>query len=61
MDTDNSLPKEFVSIKFILNSDLLSQYDPSLEAIIAAGTSEHGLGAVAQHRWPEGSVQGREK
>jgi hypothetical protein len=46
----------FESIKGILNSDLLlTHYDPLLEVIVAADASEHGVVAVIQHRWPNGS------
>jgi hypothetical protein len=48
----------FENIKGTLNSDLLlTRYDPSLEVIVAADTSEHRVGAVIQHRWPD-SCQG---
>jgi hypothetical protein len=47
----------FDSIKCILISDLLLiHYDPSLELIVAAEASEHGLGTAIQYQWPDGSV-----
>jgi len=50
--------KVFERIKDILRSDLLlTYYDTSLEVIVAADASEHGLGAVIQNRWPDGSVK----
>jgi hypothetical protein len=47
----------FDSIKGILNSDLLTDYDLLLEVIVAADASEHGLGTIIQHWWPDGSVK----
>ena len=48
----------FDSIKGILNSYLLfTHYGPSLEVIVAANASQHGVGAVIQHRWPDGWVK----
>jgi hypothetical protein len=60
MDMVSSLPtcqQAFESVKGLLNSDLLlTHYDTSLEVIVDADASEHGLGAVIQHPWPDGSV-----
>ena len=48
----------FESIKGILNSDLLlTHYSLSLEVIVAADASEHGVGTVIQHRWSNGSIK----
>ena len=50
--------QEFASIKGVLNSELLlTHYDPSLEVIVEADASEHGVYAVIQHRWPDGSIK----
>jgi hypothetical protein len=54
----SSLQQAFESIKSILNSDLLlTHYDISLEVIVAVDVSEHGLGAVIQHRRADGSIK----
>jgi hypothetical protein len=47
----------FDSNKGKLNSDLLTHCDPSLEVITTADALEHGLGAVIQHRWSDGTVK----
>jgi hypothetical protein len=48
----------FESIKGILNSDLLLiHYDPLLEVIVTADMPEHGVGAVIQHQWLDGSIK----
>ena len=53
-----SCQQAFESTKGILNSDfLLTHYDPSLEVIVMADASEHGVGAVIQHRWLDGLVK----
>jgi hypothetical protein len=53
-----SCQQAFDSIKSILKSDpLLILYDLLLELIITADASEHGLRAVIQQRWPDGSIK----
>lgn len=57
-DWSTSCQQAFDSIRGILNSDLLlTHYDPSLEVIVAADASEHGVGAVIQHRWTDGTIK----
>jgi len=58
MEMVNSVPTAFESIKGILYLDVLvTHYGPSLEMVVAADASEHRLGAVIQHRWPDGSMK----
>jgi hypothetical protein len=47
----------FQTIKDILNLDFLTQYDTSLEVMVAADAPEHAVGATIQHRWPDGSIE----
>jgi hypothetical protein len=42
---------------FLIRTSSITHYETSLEATVAAGASEHGLGAVIQHRWSDGSVK----
>lgn len=50
--------KSFEQFKNVLQSDLLlTHYNPNLEMIVAADASQHGIGAVLLHRFPDGSVK----